>query len=71
MILVIKVNKFELHDEEFVRPVTQLLKDFKVIHYKKFKKSDLEKSEKVIICGTALKDNGFISDLEKFSWLRV
>ncbi len=70
MILVIKVNKFELHDEEFVRPVTQLLKDFKVIHYKKFKKSDLEKSEKVIICGTALKDNGFISDLEKFSWLK-
>lgn len=70
MILVIKVNKFELHDEEFVRPVTQLLKDFKVVHYKKLKKSYLANSEKIIICGTALKDNEFIKNLNKFSWLR-
>ena len=70
MILVIKVNKFELHDEEFVRPITQLLNDFKVVHYKNLKKIDLEKSEKIIICGTALKDNYFINDLRKFSWLK-
>ena len=70
MILVIKTNKFELPDEEFVRSVTQLLKNFKVVHYKKLRKVDLEKSEKIIICGTALKDNEFINDLKKFSWLK-
>jgi|SRR3989344_2375450 len=69
MILVIKVNKFKIYDDEFVRPITQLLKDFKVIHYNKLKKSDLEMAERVIICGTALKDNEFINDASKFSWL--
>ena len=70
MILVIKTNKFELHDEEFVRSVTQLLKKFKVVHYKKLRKVDLEKCKRIIICGTALKDNGFIKDVNKFSWLK-
>lgn len=70
MILVIKTNEFELYDEEFVRPVTQLLKNFKVVHYKELKKVDLEKTGRVIICGTALKDNNFVKDIKKFSWLR-
>src|SRR3989344_2401556 len=34
MILVIKVNKMKLHDEEFVRPVTDLLENFKVVDYR-------------------------------------
>ncbi|MBI2106429.1 gamma-glutamyl-gamma-aminobutyrate hydrolase family protein [Candidatus Woesearchaeota archaeon] len=70
MILVIKVNKFELHDGEFVRSITQLLKNFKVVHYKDLKKSDLDKSDKAILCGTALKDNEFIKDVNKFFWLK-
>jgi len=70
MILVIKVNKMKLHDEEFVRPVTDLLDDFKVVDYKKIKKEDLDKAKKVIICGTALKDNDYLENLDKFFWLK-
>ena len=70
MILVIKVNKHRLHDGEFVRPVTDLLDDFKVADYKKIKKEDLDKAKKVIICGTALKDNDYLENLDKFFWLK-
>ena len=70
MILVIKVNKMKLHDEEFVRPVTDLLENFKVVDYRKVKKEDLDKCDKVIICGTALKDNDYLENLDKFSWLK-
>lgn len=70
MILVIKVNEHELHDEEFVRPVTQLLENFKVVHYKNLKERDLENADKVIICGTALKNNEYFKNLDKFLWLK-
>src|SRR3990167_9030459 len=70
MILVIKVNKMKLHDEEFVRPVTNLLENFKVVDYKQLKKEDLNRCDKVIICGTALKDNDYLENLDKFSWLK-
>ncbi len=70
MILVIKVNKLKLHDEEFVRPVIDLLDDFKVVYYRKVKKEDLDKCKKVVICGTALRDNDYLENLDKFSWLK-
>ena len=70
MILVIKVNKMKLHDEEFVRPVTNLLENFKVVDYRKISKKDLDGAEKVIICGTALKDNEYFEHLDKFDWLK-
>ena len=69
MILVIKVNEFELHDEEFVRPVTDLLEDFKVVHYKDLKIDDLD-VDKIIICGTALKDNFYLEHLDRFEFLK-
>jgi len=69
MILVIKVNEFELHDEEFVRPVTDILENYKVVHYEELKKEDLD-VDKIIICGTALKDNKYLNNLDKFSWLK-
>ena len=70
MILVINVNEHELHGEEFVRPVTDLLDNFKVVHYKEMNNKDLEKSDKIIICGTALKDNEYFENLDKFSWIK-
>jgi GMP synthase (glutamine-hydrolysing) len=71
MILLIKTNKESLHDNEFVNPIKNILgKDSKVINYKKLKKSDLEKANKVIISGTSLKDNEFLKDLKKFSWIK-
>ena len=70
MILVVKVNEFELHDDEFVKPVTDLLENFKVVDYREISKKDLDEAEKIIICGTALKDNKYFENLDKFSWLK-
>ena len=69
MILVIKVNENKLHDYEFVRPIVKLLKNFKVVNYKEIEEIDLN-VDKVIICGTSLKDKGYLEHLEKFSWLK-
>ena len=70
MILLIKVNENKLHDEEFVRPVTDLIENFKVVYYKELEKDDIDKADKVIICGTAMKDNEYLNNLDKFYWLK-
>ncbi|MDH3353055.1 MAG: gamma-glutamyl-gamma-aminobutyrate hydrolase family protein [Nanoarchaeota archaeon] len=74
MILVINVCKEKLHYFEFVKPVEDILKredvDFFTRHYNDIKKNDLENCGKVIICGTSLKDNGFLENIEKFSWIK-
>ena len=70
MILVINLNKYKLHDLEFIKPITDLLSKSKVIHYKKLKKEDLEKSSKVIIAGTSLKNSDYLKEIEKFSWIK-
>ncbi|MAG45656.1 MAG: hypothetical protein CMH63_02700 [Nanoarchaeota archaeon] len=70
MILIINLNKYKLHDLEFIRPITDLLDDSKVIHYKTLKRKDLEKADKVIIAGTSLKDSDYLKELDKFSWIK-
>lgn len=70
MILVINLNKYKLHDLEFIRPITDLLEDCKVVHYKKLKKDDLEKAGKIIIAGTSLKDDEYLKDIKNFSWIK-
>jgi GMP synthase-like glutamine amidotransferase len=68
MILLINVCSEPLHYLEFVKPIADLIK-CKVIHYKDIKKRDLNKAEKVIICGTSLKDNKFLEDIKSFEWI--
>lgn len=74
MILVLNVCRERLHYYEFVKSVLDVLKkgdvDFFVKHYLEVSDDDLERCDKVIICGTSLKDNNFVEDLEKFSWLK-
>ena len=65
MILIIKVNEFELHDDEFVKPITDLLEDYKVVDYRDV---NLEGVDKIIITGTALKDNKYLE--RDFSFLK-
>ena len=65
MILVIKVNEFKLHDDEFVKPITDLLTNYKVVDYKDV---NLEGVDKIIICGTALKDDKYLE--HDFSFLK-
>lgn len=73
MILLINICKEKLHYFEFVKPVEEILKVNKISfftkNYKEINNKDLEKAEKVIICGTSLKDNEFM-DSNKFSWIK-
>jgi len=73
MILVIKTNQHRLHDDEFVKPITDLLpkNQFIVKHYSELTEENIEKTDKIIICGTALKDNNYRNNLDKFVWLKT
>ena len=72
MILIINTCKERLHYFEFVKPVVDILedKDILISHYSDLTPEDLEKCDRVIVCGTSLKDNGFLKDLSKFEWLK-
>ncbi len=73
MILVVNICKEKLHFYEFVKPIRDILDNsnikYFIKHYKELNGIDLKKAEKVIICGTSLKDNEFIKDLDKFGWI--
>jgi anthranilate/para-aminobenzoate synthase component II len=70
MILVVNVCSEKLHYYEFVKPVVDILEegDFFVKHYNEVCDEDLDKCDKVIICGTSLKDEGYLSG--DFGWLK-
>ena len=73
MILVINICKEPLHQLEFVKPIEDILTSneikFFTKHYKKLSQQGLNRADKVIICGTSLKDNFFIRDAKEFFWL--
>lgn len=72
MILVINICKEPLHYFEFVKPIEDILRNskigFKTRHYLELKEEDL-KADKIIICGTSLKDNKFLNNINKFKFL--
>lgn len=74
MILIINTCKEKLHFYEFVKPVGDILikNDIKgfIRHYTCVTKKDIEKADKIIICGTSLKDNDVFKNIKKFSWLK-
>lgn len=74
MILIVNVCKEKLHYFEFVKPIENILKendvDFFMKHYLKLTEKDLVKADKIIICGTSLKDNVFVDNIEKFRWIK-
>ena len=76
MILLVNICKEELHSLEFVEPIESILEnlkiDFFVKRYKEISEDDLKKADKIIICGTSLKDNQFSGpqSLKYFSWIK-
>lgn len=74
MILVVNVCKEQLHYYEFVAPVLKILssmsEDYFICNYDEVSSDFLEKSNKVIICGTSLQDNEYLEEIEKFDWIR-
>lgn len=74
MILIVNACKEKLHYYEFVKPIQDILKrngiKFFTLHYKDLTDEDFIKATKIIICGTSLKDNQFLEDINKFEWIR-
>jgi len=72
MILLINVCKERLHFFEFVKPIKKILSGKEILakHYSKINEGDLRKADKIIICGTSLKDNEFVKDIKKFEWIK-
>ncbi len=73
-VLIVNVCKEKLHFYEFVKPVGDVLvknnvKGF-IRRYDCLAKKDLEKSSKVIICGTSLADFEYIGQIDKFNWIK-
>ena len=74
MILLIQINNLSFHYYEFVKPIEDILKKeeicFESVHYKKLSEDAILRADKIIICGTSLKDNSFIDDIKAFRWLK-
>ena len=74
MIILIQISKETFHYFEFVKPIEDILKninaDYISINYKELTEEILSKSDKVIICGTSLKDNSFLDDTSDFLWIK-
>jgi len=73
-VLVVNVCQEKLHYYEFVKPIEDILSgkgvSFFIRHYKEIKEGDLNGTDKVIICGTSLKDNDFVKSINYFDWIK-
>ena len=74
MILIVDLNykKDSLGFYEFVSPIASVvaeLEEYVVKHYLEVNSNDIKRCDRIILSGTALKDNGTLNQPEKFSWL--
>jgi len=67
-------EKNSLSQYEFVHPIREILErcgfPCKICHYTEIEENVLASYDKVILCGTALKDNAYMERIESFSWLK-
>jgi len=68
MILLVSTCKYMLSEEEFVEPVAAIVREigYRYSVRKYYEKINFSKFEKVIICGTALKDFDYLKYLDNF-----
>lgn len=77
MILIIDLcyEKDSLSQYEFVLPIKRIVESLKqkteIVHMTELTDEHIEKANKIIICGTALKDNVFLDHYAKFEWLKT
>jgi len=75
MILILNLCREKLHYFEFVKPIEDILKSEKISfitkNYKEINQKFLDNCDKVIICGTSLKDNEFLENLDRFKWIKT
>lgn len=76
MILVLDLSyrRDSLSRYEFVAPIAGIVRRARVPctvrHYTEVRDTDLEEAKRIVLCGTALKDNRFASSPEAFLWIR-
>ena len=74
MILIVILCKENLHVLEFVKPIEDVLRFNKMKyftkHYTTLDDRDLQRAEKVIICGTSLRDFDYFNHINSFSWIK-
>jgi GMP synthase (glutamine-hydrolysing) len=74
MILIVNVCADRLSHLEFVKPIENLVQKtgagFSVTHMLDLEADDVEKAEKTVICGTALKDFSYLDHLDRFEWIK-
>jgi GMP synthase-like glutamine amidotransferase len=72
-ILIISTCSQKLSELEFVNPIIEILKHnntkFKQIHYSRLTQNELDSTNKIIICGTALQDNDYQKNVQQFNWI--
>jgi GMP synthase (glutamine-hydrolysing) len=73
MILIVNVCTDRLSYLEFVKPVEDILKKAETEsftrHFLSLNHRDISQAQKVIICGTALKDFKYLDSTGKFTWI--
>jgi imidazoleglycerol phosphate synthase glutamine amidotransferase subunit HisH len=73
MILVVDVCSDRLGYFEFVKPVEDILKKagvgFLTRGFLAVNHGDIASTEKTVICGTALKDFGYLDNIDRFTWI--
>ncbi len=71
-LLLLSVCKEDLHNLEFVNPLIEIIKNFKLsFEVKNYKeKINFENYTHVIICGTSLRDNEFLENINNFLWIK-
>lgn len=66
--------KYELSKYEFVEPLIKIIENTgqkcEVINYKNIDSANLEKYDKIIISGTALKDFDYLKNINNFNFLK-
>ncbi|MBN2420707.1 hypothetical protein JXB27_00340 [Candidatus Woesearchaeota archaeon] len=78
MNLLIDLTSDSLSSLEFVNPIKRIVESVKeeaeIIHCTKLEdegsKQKINSASRIILCGTALKDNKFQEDYEKFNWIK-
>ncbi|RPJ53262.1 MAG: hypothetical protein EHJ95_02570 [Methanobacteriota archaeon] len=75
MILIVDLcyREDSLSKTEFVGPIAKIVEDcgvpYTVVHHSRLDRGAIESAERVILCGTALKDDEFAARPEAFRWI--
>ena len=67
MILIIDMSCHVLGFDEFVKPIANIIGECSIKRYNE--QIDLEKYDKIILSGTYLRDNSYLSQISKFDWI--